>query len=668
MEYLAFDFGDGTVCAARFRSAWAETQNIQEPEVLHIKVGKQELWSTLAQSDRQGCVVGISKPRRGFELEVNWKAKPSQRDAGWLRRRSLTVMFMENVFKVFLNNNPDYGFQTGGNGDAQLTYNGNPCKIAIGVPCDWSDADIAEYKKIAREAGLGDVQVFKEAQAAVLYARRFMGDGLPDEYIENGTLLIDIGSSTTDFTYLKCEKASNRGLTLGAKYIENSFLEDARIRAGYEYYKAGDTPESIKAAENTRNWNLLEVRGYKEDFFVAADEAKISKVEPEIETEPLAGTNLELGNAEAFITRDYVDRCLNDGSAGVRFRLPHLSEKWAGSGLDAEDTWRGHFRKALAHLRQAWEIDSAKVTIIVTGGASRMQFVENDVKAVFGSMIRYRAGDPGQQSFSVVKGLAWASYATDLISRMRTGLKARIDELLQKETVKSTVCKIVYEIGDIITDEIVNGLSSLMQNSPTLVNTKRKIADYATNKAKEILVKVRTDGVLSEKIKSVVTSLLSDDELKNLFADLQGKLGRSTIYAKLPPLSVLSVDVPDVNVNLDLDQLINGIMVAIIYVVLLCIPGFGWFLALVMAVVGSALINKLLEKGPDDIIDAQKIQKGATAIPNKKQDIREKIYGALGNADEGGFMWAVSNAVARTLVDVKMQELDALEGLANYRD
>ena len=668
MEYLAFDFGDGTVCAARFRSAWAETQNIQEPEVLHIKVGKQELWSTLAQSARQGCVVGVSKPRRGFELEVNWKAKPSQRDAGWERRRDLTKMFMENVFKVFLSNNPDYGCRTCGDGNVLLTYNGNPCKIAIGVPCDWSDADIDEYKKIAMDAGLGDVHVFKESQAAVLYARKFMGDGLPDEYIENGTLLIDIGSSTTDFTYLKCEKACNRGLTLGAKYIENSFLEDARIRAGYEYYKTNDTPESIKAAENTRNWNLLEVRGYKEDFFAAADDAKINNFEPEIETEPLAGTNLELGNAEAIITKAYVDRCLNDGNAGVRFKLPHLSEKWAGSGLDAEDTWRGHFRKALAYLRKTWKIDSATVTIVVTGGASRMQFVENDVKTVFGNMVRYRAGDPGQQSFSVVKGLAWAGYATDEISGARTGLKARIDQILQQDAAKAKVAAIVDEIAEMITEQIANGLSQLMQNNPDRVNTKRKIADYATNTAKGILAKVKTDGYLSKQIKSVVISLLSEDELKNLFADLQDKLGRSTIYAKMPPLSVLNVEVPDVDVNLDLDKLINGIMVAIIYVVLLCIPGLGWFLALVMVLAGSALINKLLEKGPDDVIDSQKIRKGAAAIAEKKQDIKEKVLEALDNADEGGFMRSVANVVESALLSVKNQELGALEGLANYRD
>ena len=55
--------------------------------------------------DSQEYIEGINRPRRGFELELNWKSKPSQRDDGWEKRRTLTVLFMERVFKLFLNAN-----------------------------------------------------------------------------------------------------------------------------------------------------------------------------------------------------------------------------------------------------------------------------------------------------------------------------------------------------------------------------------------------------------------------------------------------------------------------------------------------------------------------------------------------------------------------------------
>ena len=678
MEYLAFDFGDGTVCASRYKTEWAEGQTVLEPEILHIMRGSKEVWSTLARNfETNNYEVGVNKPRRGFELQLNWKSKPSKRDEGWELRRKLTVLFMERVFELFLNSNPDY--DTDGNGKWLGTYRGEPCKIAIGVPCDWSDAsmvksgainDIDEYKKMAKEAGLGDVHVFKEAQAAVLYARRFMGDGLPDEYIEKGTLLVDIGSSTTDFTYLKGDKASNMGLTLGAKYVEQSFLGDAMRNAGYEYYAKDADFETKKTAVSVRNWNLLEVRGYKEDFFSAVDQAKVAGTSAEIRTSPLYGTKLQLGstNDEGYITELYVDSCL-DGAGGVKISLPHLSERWSEAGLNKKNTWRGHFRVALSHLREQWNIDDKEVTVIVTGGASRMQFVKDDVRSVFGENVRYRAGDSGQQSFSVVKGRAWASYATDAITDVRKEIGTEIKNILGEAAAKAKIKALVDAIGDIVTDEVIKALSSIMDRHPQSVNTKRKIAKYATDKAKEILVELKSNGVLNDKIKTVTSELLAGNKIKNLFSDLQNKLGRSTIYAKLPTPSVSDVSLPDLkDMNLELDDVVNGLAIAIIYITMLCIPGVGLILAAIMALGAAAFIEKLMEKGPDDVIDSNKIRKAASAITGKKDQIKQKVYEALGSAKQGGYLCAVSDSIADIITDVKMQELDALEGLADYRD
>ena len=109
MEYLAFDFGDGTVCASQYKTAWAEGQTVSEPEILHIMRGSKEVWSTLARNfETNNYEVGVNNPRRGLELQLNWKSKPSKRDEGWERRRKLTVLFMERVFELFLNSNPDY--------------------------------------------------------------------------------------------------------------------------------------------------------------------------------------------------------------------------------------------------------------------------------------------------------------------------------------------------------------------------------------------------------------------------------------------------------------------------------------------------------------------------------------------------------------------------------
>lgn len=679
MEYLAFDFGDGTVCAARYN-----TELSGGPMELPIVGGVKELWSTLAKNlANHDYEVGVQAPRIGLDLELNWKSKPSQRgDKEWKTRRMLTVLFMKRVFDLFKNSCPGYEVDAKGNctyGDRSVRW---PCKIAIGVPCDWSDAssvtagelsDVDEYKKMAKEAGLGDVFVFKESQAAVLYARKFMGDGLPDAYIEKGTLLIDVGSSTMDFTYLKGNKANNRGLTLGAKYVEQSLLYDAMKKSGgYEYYKKDASLESKIAAIQSRSWNLLETRGHKEMFFNMVTAARLQNTGElaQVMVYPLRGTNLQIGNKDGIITEDYVETCLNDSVKGVTFNLPHLSEKWAGSGLDKANTWRGHFRTALTHLGKVWKINPQEVTVVVTGGASRMQFIEEDVKGVWGKNVRYKRASASDQSFAVVKGLAWAGYVTDTIAEARKSVRKKIDLILEKEDAQNKIRELVHSIGDGVTDEVAKRLASVMARKPTSVNTKRKIAKFATDNARDILSSVRSNGLLNEKVKEVTKELLSTGEVKELFSDLQNEFGRSTIHARLPTSFVSDVNMPSLgDMNLNLDAMVNGIVFAIIYSACLYAgvsSGFGPAVLLTLGV--AFILEKLLEKGPDDEIRTDKICKAATKIEGDKDKIRNQVYKALDNWNEGGYSWAISKCVRTIILEVKIQELNALEGLAKYRD
>ena len=321
MIYLAFDFGDGTTCASWF------DDTLNEPFVPTIIRGHKEIWTNIAfDINGENPAVGLTAPRRGYSrIYSNWKSKPSKHDDGWCERRRSAVDFMRTCFRLFLSNNTE--FTKDGKGEAWAGMcKGEPCKVVIGVPCDWSEEDIAEYKKMADEAGLPDVLVFKESQAAVLYARKFMARGLPDQHLEDGVLMIDVGSSTTDFTYMKGLHAAHCGLTLGAKYVEQAFLGDAMSRARYEYFKYDGDEKSKRHGMMLRKNELLLVRKWKEDFFTAAQQQN-----PSVQTWQLSGSGLKVGDEEfgqTYITPEFVDRCLNDKDKGEKFCLPHLSSMW----------------------------------------------------------------------------------------------------------------------------------------------------------------------------------------------------------------------------------------------------------------------------------------------------------------------------------------------------
>ena len=538
MTYLAFDFGDGTTCASCFDNT------LNEPVVPNIVPGNKEIWTNISFDENgENPIVGLRQPRLGYpSIFSNWKSKPSKHDEGWDGRRKNAIDFMRNCFKLFLSNNLEY---TDGRQNWTGMRNGDPCRVVVGVPCDWSEEDVLEYKRMANEAGLPDVLVFKESQAATLYARKFLAKGLPDEYLESGVLMIDVGSSTTDFTYIKGLCAAHCGLTLGAKYVEQAFLADAMTKTGYEYFNRQDDEVSKEQGRNLRIENLLDVRGWKEGFFSAAQQAN-----PAVRTSLLPGSNLKVGyeaHGQTYIIPEFVDRCLNDDKNGVKFMLPHLSDMW--TGMNKKDTWRGHFRRALECIKKKWSLDSSNLTIFVTGGASRMSFVEDDIKVVYGNYVRYFFGNDVERSFSVVKGLVWAAYATDLIANEEKQLSGKISAFLSPEHKGySMVSEMLDEISSDLAKKFVQIIKLKMESEPSSVNTMRKITDFAKKTVSELFKDIPKE----EKVLSLAKAILETEEMKCLFVELQNRLGGADICAKMPVFKIEGkFELPNVIVGLD---------------------------------------------------------------------------------------------------------------------
>ena len=349
MDYLAFDFGDGTTCAAHYDNSFAAYG--RPPEELSILPGVKEIWSVIGyDGNGENPYIGSDASQVGYTIRANWKAKPSlyeeQGPDAW--KRTTAIEFMRIVFDNFLANNPDYTH----NG----VHNGNPYKVVLGVPCDWCLKDIKAYREMANDAGIPNVDVVKESQAAMFFARRFMRQGIPDEDIRNGVLLVDIGSSTTDFTFMRgADQVGHCGLALGARAVECSFLCEARKRGKFCYWSDGPRADGWKIlapnqteGERMYDYEMMKCREYKEKYFKGVDQRQ----DYTAEALPLKYSDVSIGevrDGKGYITKKYGDYCLNDsGNSPCKFKLKQLSKEWKGAGLDADNTWRGHFRAALS--------------------------------------------------------------------------------------------------------------------------------------------------------------------------------------------------------------------------------------------------------------------------------------------------------------------------------
>ena len=205
------------------------------------------------------------------------------------------------------------------------------------------------------------------------------------------------------------------------------------------------------------------------------------------------------------------------------------------NGMDVEDTWRGHFRRALDCVKKHWRFDTSKLTIFVTGGASRMSFVGDDIKEVYGDNIRCFFGNDGERSYSVVKGLAWAGYATDLIDSERKLCDDKISDFLSSGYKgHSMVVKMLSSISSTLADNLVANIKAKMTNNPSEINTKSKIEIYTKEVASDLISKFP----IKEKVLSLASEMLSTTEIKNLFVNLQDTLGRTEICAKMPEFKI----------------------------------------------------------------------------------------------------------------------------------
>ncbi len=110
---------------------------------------------------------------------------------------------------------------------------GKDSQFFIGCPSGWSVIDRQEYQKLAHQAGIPLVSVVPESRAAFMQAKE--AGKLGYDKLKSSVLIVDIGSSTTDFTLVKSlheipmDFGSN---TLGASLIDQAIF--ARTFANHE--------------------------------------------------------------------------------------------------------------------------------------------------------------------------------------------------------------------------------------------------------------------------------------------------------------------------------------------------------------------------------------------------------------------------------------------------
>jgi len=281
----------------------------------------------------------------------------------------------------------------------------------FGAPSGWSAELRTAYGELLRSAGLARVDVVPESRAALLYARESGEVTLDPDQLHGGVLIVDVGSSTTDITFVDGLRMRpvDRGSQLGAGLIDKTILR----RAIDEHPQRAEVQELLHEDRFERLRLELHCRQVKEAFFrVDPGRWAANPHETVIRTRSIVGRrgkiyfNVELSAA--------------DMAEVLATPQPSLGgQSWV-------DSFRGDL------LAVAEEIGRPPDLVLLTGGASRMHFVLEVSRELFGAD-RVRMGT--EPEVAIARGLALAGQ----MSVRAAGFREDVHRLVRGDQIKLLV-------------------------------------------------------------------------------------------------------------------------------------------------------------------------------------------------------------------------------------
>ena len=408
-DYFGFDLGDGesAVC-------WARVGTQTEPQLIEL-VGKKSLLTAIGEHEELGTLIGEQAYLANSDnLHVRFKSRfLTDRDRAKVLIRRFAAAVLEELER------------SGKLEDVERAA------FFVGCPSGWTEEGREEYRLIFEQAGFKNVRIVSESRAAFLFVRESGELNLPDSTLAKPTLIIDSGSSTTDFTFineLKTVQAFDFGEThLGGGMIDEMLLDLNISRNANK----GLIEQIFKRYPQYRARCELEARKVKEMYFTRKAQGVGTRFVVPCES------SVKIYYQKPPLT---LDISCDDGDMEQILRMPTLS------GLSYPDTYRSGLRAAKQRLSEA-----LPEQILMTGGASRMDFIATIAREVFPDARILFGAEP---EFSIARGLCYALR----IDKKTEGFEGDVKALIETEDVEQIVQNALPELFYTIVPTIVEGL------------------------------------------------------------------------------------------------------------------------------------------------------------------------------------------------------------------
>jgi molecular chaperone DnaK (HSP70) len=426
-ETIGFDLGHGETAVAK-----ARVESIEPPEMLEVNNKKIQI-TALGWHPDLGYLIGEQALIQAgvTQLKIAFKRKPNN-DPDY---RKTISKFLE-IYYHFLK-------------ESKQIEGGETSQFFVGCPSGWSVSDREEYQNLLKESGIPLLSVVPESRAAFMHAKE--AGKLDYDKLKSSVLIVDIGSSTTDFTLVKSlheipiDFGSN---ALGGSLIDKAIFartvanhEDKALLEGvFEQY-----PHHQARCE-------LACRKAKEDYF----SNELLYNHPQTFARGFESINEQI----YFIPQ--VNRAI--AQEILHQPLPELEGK----------SWIESFREAVNVAKE--KLDRQGIVpklLLMTGGASRMKFTREICEEIFPEPETQVRPDPEPER-CIALGLARVG-RWDLRA---AAFKEEVNKLFDSKKLKDLVEKHIPELIELLTKPLSD---SLIENA-----VKPSLKDWRNNKIRTL--------------------------------------------------------------------------------------------------------------------------------------------------------------------------------------
>jgi len=604
MKILGFDLGDGESAVTLL-----DEDSTVEPRVLPL-LGRSSMLSAVGRKDGRIVIGEEASVLAGAEdAVVRFKSRylTDPTAAGDVRT------FAQGVMQELMKTEPALMAQVS--------------RTVVGCPAGWGEGRREQYAALMESAGFPNVSVVPEPRAAFLYARHARGLRVDPALMRRSAMVIDIGSSTTDFAYIvdghQQELSVFGDTNLGGGVLDEMILRRA-IAASLDGAALAHVMQESPA---WRSYCELEARRLKERYFL--DEQKWTDTPLTRQIVVCYDQTLML---ELSLDKTAIEEIIHMPSEalGGRSFMTCLSDA----------------------LLAAAEVSGAcpPQVVILTGGASRMAFFQEACRTAFGGSLLVLCPEP---ECSIARGLAYAGRVDERLKVFRREVAsiargeklgnvvaASVHELYEPvahalyEVAKESALKAVkvWRRGGVNT---IEQLDALMEH-----NIAKAFSGEAVTKRMEGELRAWTDDLM-RTLEGELTSLCMRCGVPPEKMSLTGaKMDASLGGVKISLLDAMGMDV------------ISGLMGVILAVVGASICGGGG-LALVgtgplgliagasagvlLAILGKGSMEKMLRGMELPVLLRQLVTDGAvcSGIDRQRAEIEKAIITALADPRNG---------------------------------